>query len=147
MKNKILTTALILGSLYTSAKAIEIKPYAGVDVGYNKTQTSPEIIVNAVENQYEYKTGIKDDKGINYGINVGSKFYFNDEIYSGLELSYKFGNILDTKTKAFHIDVYDYKGGEKVEQMITEPSEDEYTGLSLEMVKSLFKGFIEKYGL
>lgn len=40
---------------------------------------------------------------------------------------------------------YYYKGGEKVEQMITEPSEDEYTGLPLEMVKSLFKGFIEKY--
>lgn len=40
---------------------------------------------------------------------------------------------------------YYYTGKDKIEVLITEPSQDGYTGLSLEMVKTLFKGLIEKY--
>ena len=80
---KVLSTALILGALYTQANALEVKPYAGVDFGFNLVDGK--------------KLTGEDDKTFNVGINAGSKFYFNDSIFAGLEAYYRFLDVYDEK--------------------------------------------------
>ena len=80
---KVLSTALILGALYTQANALEVKPYAGVDFGFN--------LVDGKD------LGGEDGKTFNVGINAGSKFYFNDSVFAGLEAYYRFLDIYDEK--------------------------------------------------
>ena len=82
---KVLSTALILGALYTQANALEVKPYAGVDFGFN--------LVDGKELMGE------DGKTFNVGINAGSNFYFNDSVFAGLEAYYRFLDIYDEKSQ------------------------------------------------
>ena len=80
---KVLSTALILGALYTQANALEVKPYAGVDFG-----------LNLIDGK---NLAGEDGKTFNVGINAGSKFYFNDSVFAGLEAYYRFLDIYDEK--------------------------------------------------
>ena len=103
--NKIysLLLLLLLENFYISfAKAVEIIPYLGVDIGLTTGYKAPNLPSNFdFIDDSNNKPKTKDNTGFNYGINIGSKLYFNNEIYTGLELSYKFGNIIDSKTKEY----------------------------------------------
>ena len=68
--NKILTTALVLGALYGTANAIEIKPYVGLDAGYNK--------MDVKDVEYDGKS---DSKKFNYGLNAGVKFELENNLF------------------------------------------------------------------
>ena len=82
--NKILTTALVLGALYGTANATEIKPYVGLDAGYNKMDV----------NDAEYD-GKSDSKKFNYGLNAGVKFELENNLFASAELYYRLGKLVD----------------------------------------------------
>ena len=82
---KILTTALVLGALYGVANATEIKPYVGLDAGYNKMDTK--------DSWWDKKTS----KEFNYGLNAGAKFELENNLFAGAELYYRLGKLVDYK--------------------------------------------------
>ena len=81
---KVLTTVLILGSLYGVANATEIKPYVGLDAGYNMMDVK----------DFEFD-GKDDSKKFNYGLNAGAKFNFENNLFAGAELYYRLGKLAD----------------------------------------------------
>lgn len=81
---KVLTTALVLGALYGTANATEIKPYVGLDAGYN------------IMNTKDIKWADEDtSKKANFGLNAGAKINFENKMFLGAELYYRLGKIAD----------------------------------------------------
>lgn len=93
--NKILTTALVLGALYGTANAIEIKPYVGLDAGYNK--------MDVKDVEYDGKS---DSKKFNYGLNAGVKFELENNLFASAELYYRLGKLADLSESGVDPDPY-----------------------------------------
>ena len=74
---KILTTALILGSLYGTANAGEIKYFVGADAGYN--------ILDLGDKEKEF----------NYGLLGGLKYNANEKVFIGAEVHFRFGELFE----------------------------------------------------
>lgn len=107
---KILTTALILGSLYGVANAVEIKPYVGLDVAYNSMDTKD---IKDLDTNFYFNIKNKSNKA-NFGLNAGAKFDFSNNMFLNTELYYRMGKLVDLSGN-FQEDYAGYRTIEKEE--------------------------------
>lgn len=80
---KILTTALVLGALYSTANA---KIYLGVDGGYTTIDMK----------KFEFEN-VKEENSFSIGLNAGIDYTINDQFFVGAEAHIRGGDLFNKK--------------------------------------------------
>lgn len=94
--NKILTTALVLGALYGTANATEIKPYVGLQGLHSNTEFKNKFL-NA-----GYSLNENESKSFIGGAVAGFKLSLNENFYVGSEAYINLGYLIDeSKTHSY----------------------------------------------
>ena len=90
-----MTVALVLGAMYTSANAVEMKPYIGLDASYSNAEFK-----NYFLNE-EDSIDSKKDNNFNAGLNAGLQFNLNEKFYLGAEAYLNTGKLVDKKKSVY----------------------------------------------
>ncbi len=96
---KVMTVALILGAMYTTANAMEVRPYFGVEASYSLTKFDNNFLND------EWSLDEDKNNNFNVGLNAGLQFDINENFYFGGEIYVNTGKIIDEKNS--QINIYD----------------------------------------
>ncbi len=117
---KIMTVALVLGAMYSTANAIEIRPYVGLEGSFSMTKVDNDYLIGG-------DSGLDDkNNNFNIGINGGLQFDINEKFYLGGEIYLNTGKLFD-EDKSNHYEL----GGSDYGDEYTEAKLNQYFGFRI----------------